>query len=68
MCLLSWDYVINHNENEDENEKRSHRYNINWPRSKHRHKYSKYKMSQYESDYMQHLTPKQHLKLNSRKN
>ena len=43
MRLNSRDYTINHDENEDENEKRSHRYDINRPRSRHGHKYSKYK-------------------------
>ena len=32
-----------HNENADKNEKRSHRSDINRPRSRDRHKYSKYK-------------------------
>ena len=43
MCLYSWDYIINHNENEDKNEKRSNKYDITRPRSRHEHKYSKYK-------------------------
>ena len=43
MCLYSWDFTFNHNENEDENWKSSHRYDINRPRSRHGHKYSKYK-------------------------
>ena len=46
MCLYSWDYTINHTENEDEKKKKkniSHLYNINRPRSRYRHKYSKYK-------------------------
>ena len=37
-CLYLWI-----NENEDENEKRSHRYDLNRPRTRHGHKYSKYK-------------------------
>ena len=28
VCLLSLDYMLNHNENENENEKNSHRYDI----------------------------------------
>ena len=36
--------TVNHNENEDENLKRSNRYDINRPRSRHGHKYSKYKI------------------------
>ena len=43
MCLYSWDYTGNHSENEDENEKRSQKYDIIRPRSRHGHKYSKYK-------------------------
>ena len=43
---------------------KSHRYNINKPRSRYGHKYSKYKMSQYDDDCMYQATPKQHLKLN----
>ena len=43
MRVYSWDYIINHNENDDENEHRLHRYDINRPRSRHEHKYSKYK-------------------------
>ena len=35
--------MINHNENEHENKKISHRYDINRPKSRHGHKYSKYK-------------------------
>ena len=37
---------------------RSHRYNINKHRLKHGHKYAKYKVSQYDGDFMyckQHL-------------
>ena len=37
------------------NKNRSHRYDINRPRSRHGHKYSKYKkMSLHEDDYMHH--------------
>ena len=38
---------------------RSHRYNINKHRLKHGHKYAKYKVSQYDGDFMyckQHLS------------
>ena len=44
---------------------RSHRYDINRSRSRHIHKYSKYKMSQYENAYIYQATLKQYLKLNS---
>ena len=43
MCLYSWDYTSNHDENEDGNENRSHRYNIKKSKSRHGHRYSKYK-------------------------
>ena len=49
VCLVSWDYMINHNENEDENESK---YDINRPRSRHGHKYSKCKVSQYGNTYI----------------
>ena len=58
-------YMINHNKNEDENEKRSHRYDINRPRSRHGHKYGKYKMSRHENAYMYQATPKQHFTVDS---
>ena len=44
---------------------KSHRYTVNKPRPRHGHKYSKYKMSQYDDDCMYQATIKQHLKLNS---
>ena len=45
---------------------RSDRYDINRPRSRHGHKYNKYKkVPQYYDAYMYQATPKQHLKLNS---
>ena len=62
MCLYSWDYTINHNENEDENEKRLHRYDTNRPRSRHGHKYGKYKKC---LSMMMLICVKQNLKLNS---
>ena len=37
----SWDFAIN----QSKNDKRSHGYNINKPRSRHGHKFSKYKTS-----------------------
>ena len=43
--------MINKNENVAENEK-SHRYDINRLRPRHRHKYTKYEMSQYNDGYM----------------
>ena len=44
---------------------KSHRYTVNKPRPRYGHKYSKYKMSQYDDDCMYQATIKQHLKLNS---
>ena len=44
---------------------RSYRYDINRSRSRLIHKYSKYKMSQYENAYIYQATLKQYLKLNS---
>ena len=39
-----------------------------WPRPRHEHKYTKYKLSQYNNDgYTYSATPKKHLKLNSSK-
>ena len=38
---------------------------MNRPRSRHGHKYSKYKMSQYENAYMYEVMPNEDLKLNS---
>ena len=43
---------------------RSHRFDMNSPRSRHGHKYNKYKVSQYDDAYMLEGTTKQHLKLN----
>ena len=46
-------------ENVAEMKNRSHRYNINKHRLKHGHKYAKYKVSQYDGDFMyckQHLS------------
>ena len=43
---------------------RSHRFDMNSPRSRHGHKYNKYKVSQYDDAYMLEETTKQHLKLN----
>ena len=40
---------------------RSHRYDLNRPRSRHGHKYTKYKMSQYNDDYiLAHFSPMSH--------
>ena len=45
---------------------RSHSYNVNRPRSRHGHKYSKYKKCPSMMMFcMYYITPKQHLKFNS---
>ena len=45
--------------------KRSHRCDRNRPRSRHGHKYSKYKVFQYDDAFMYQATTKQQLKFNS---
>ena len=52
VCLYSWYYAINHNENEDGMKNKSHRYSINRKKSRRGHKYSKYKVPQYDDAYM----------------
>ena len=52
VCLLKRGYMINENESEADKKNRSDRYDINRPRPRHEHKYTKYKMSQYNDGYM----------------
>ena len=42
--LCKWGYMANDNENGVENENISSWYDKNWPKSRHGHKYTKYKM------------------------
>ena len=44
--------MINENESNTQNEKKSHIYDIDRPRTRHWHKYPKYKMSHYNDGYM----------------
>ena len=62
--LFWWRYILNGSENELKIKNGSQRYHINWPRPRHGHKHTKYKMC-LSIMMVICITPKQHWKLNS---
>ena len=59
--------MINYNENKAGNEKIDPIDDINRSRPRYGHKYTRYKIFQYNDDCMHQAIRKQHLKFNSRK-